>query len=304
MPQDIKARLREQLRKRTQEAYNRKDGGNRFKDYFSIAKMEGINKVKFSKGEHLFDIIPYEAGEHDPNCPAGEFTYGMDVWVHMGIGASEEQVLCLAQYKQPCPICEEVKIRREQGLDYDADIKPLIAKRRNVFNVIIRKNKEEEAKGVQLLEISYHFLGKHLASISKDPYGDGEVTFSDPVDGKTIAMERTGVGAKDTGYSGHRLVDRRKEVSNKELEQALCLDSLVELKTYKEVKELLFSGKSAPTDDDEDAPVKSSKNKICKATKKKIGEYWDEYDVCDTCDFNIECKAICNGSSMGDDVPY
>jgi hypothetical protein len=240
-------KLKMDASKRGKISYDKRDDKGRFRDFFNPAKMENISKWWAPKGEHLIDIIPYYAGANDPQIPEGRGTYLLDIFVHPKVGPGEDTFVCPVQYHERCPICEERKRRSDAGEDYETRIKPLNTSRRVAYNVVVRDNGKEEKKGIQIFEIAHWFMEKTLIKIAKNPRG-GRDEFWDADTGKSIAFERTGTGAQNTQYDGHRLVDRDYIISDEELEAAHCLDDLIHRASYEEISKAFFGG-DTPTSD-------------------------------------------------------
>jgi len=307
-----RSRMRDKMRKKladkTKESHARRDSSNNFKTFFNKEKVEGLSFWWPGKGEHIIDIIPYIAGKNDPRNAEGDPSYVLDIEVHMNVGPMNDKIVCLGQYNKPCPICEEAARLNREGADWKTEIKPLKPSRRVIYNVIVRDGGEQEKKGVQILEIAHFFMERHLSKIAKDPRGGGFIVFSDPDEGKSISFERTGVGAENTAYDGHRFVDRIDPITDDELAQAVCLDDLIEVKTYDEIYEIFHgkSGGSSEQGQDEDKPDSDDSKKIKKKIKKykkikcpaggKIGRDIDEYDKCDKCKHYEKCEYIADNS--------
>lgn len=318
----MRDKMKQKLGDRTKESHSRRDDSGGIKTYFDSDKIAEIPTWWAGKGDHIIDIIPYFAGANDPRNKEGEPAYVLDIEVHRQVGPMEEMVVCPEQYDRPCPICEESRKLNREGKDWKTVIKPLKPSRRAAYNVIVRDQGEAEKKGVQLLEIAHWFMEKHLAKISKDPRGGGFTVFSDPDDGKSISFERTGVGMENTGYSGHRFVDRPEAISNEELEAANCLDELVEIKTYEEIEAIFYGTKAVdieeppetpdddgdipdvpeePEDTPDAPPEKKRKRRERKPEKTEaptcphggtIGEDIDELDECEDCAIYNKCADI------------
>ncbi len=237
----IRDRMKTAMQDRTKEAYSRKDSSGLFKTYLDAGKLNGISQYKAPKGITILDIIPYEVGENDPNNKPGDFAYVLDVLVHMEVGAAGERIVCLSQYGLPCPVCEKIKALNAEQADYKTVIKPLVAKRRTLYNVIIRENAAEEKKGVQLFEMAHFFLEKNIATLAKNPRKGGYLVFSDPDTGKSISFNRTGTGADNTGYDAYQFVDRPEPITDEELKGARCLDDLLLIRDYDAVYNILHA---------------------------------------------------------------
>lgn len=301
----VREQMRAQLSEQTKAAHSRKDGAG-FKNYLDVTKTEKIPKFNPPKGETILDIIPYFAGKYDPNAPEGSSVFHLDINVHMGIGPTEERIVCLAQYKKPCPICELIKAKKDKQEDYKTKIKPLVAKRRCLYNVIVRENAEEEKKGVQLFEISHFFLQKHISALSKQPRTGGYIVYSDPDTGKSIGFNRTGVGADNTAYEAYQFIDRPAPISDEELDSARCLDELITILTYDEIYSILHAAKQETSPEGTETPeaegpperqVSVEKPKVtekgdepkCPVEGGIFGKSNDEFEECNDCDFYRAC---------------
>ena len=325
----IRGKMKAGLGDRTKESFERKDDSGKFKDYFNRSKMEGIPRFNPGKGTWVIDIIPYEAGSKDPFNKKGDASYVLDILVHLGVGPAEDRIVCPAQYGKPCPICEEIKRLNNDGADYKSTIKPLVAKRRTMYNVIVRENPDEEKKGVQLLEISHFFLEKNIAALVKNPRKGGYIVFSDPDTGKSISFRRTGVGKESTAYDAYQFIDRDNVISDAELEAARCLDDLILLRDYDEIYALFHvstapkeeepeddeedvpeppkkstrkapaAKEDEPEDDEEDVPEPPTRKKatrkapaaVCPVEEGTLGVTLDEFVECDTCDLYDACTS-------------
>ena len=309
----MRDKMRNKLKDRTKESHKNRDSGGGMKNYFNDDKMGELTTWWAGKGDHIIDIIPYFAGKHDPRNKKGEPAYVLDVEVHRFVGSMDEMVVCPEQFGKPCPICEQSRQLNREGADFKTEIKPLKPGRRAVYNVIVRDGGDMEKKGNQIFEIAHWFMEKHLAKIAKDPRGGGFTIFSDPDEGKSISFERSGTGATSTNYEGHRFVDRPDVISDAELEEAVCLDELIEMKTYEEIYEI-FWGKpmdGEPEEEVEEPEEEEVEEKPAKRRGKKnkrrkrktsatptcphdgvIGEDIDELDECDDCEIYDKCSDI------------
>ncbi len=250
-PTMSREQMRQGLGNKTKEAYDRKDGNSLFKTYLNegLISEQKISKFNPGKGEWIIDIIPYIAGKNDPLNQEGESVYVLDILVHMDVGPAGEKIVCLSQFNLPCPVCELIKKKQSEGEDYKTCIKPLQAKRRTLYNVIVRENPEEEKKGVQLLEISHFFLQKNIAALSKNPRKGGYIIFSDLDDGRSIGFRRTGVGAENTAYDAHQFIDRPAPITDAEWQAAKCLDDFIVIRAYKDIYDMLHAAPATPPED-------------------------------------------------------
>lgn len=250
--------LRQQLRDRTRESHERKDDTGKFKSYFR-QDLEDISFWKPDKGSHIIDIIPYRAGPNDPHVKEGLGQYVLDLWVHTGVGVNEDQYVCLARnYNRECPICEYQRQMMRQE-DYDEGLaKSLYPKRRTIYNIICYDNDKEQDKGVQVWEVAHFFMEKKLVPLAKDRRTGEPISFSDPWEGKSVSWEMVQSSFKDAAgntrpswdYTAHRFEERDYDLEG-ELDNAFCLDELIHVPTYEEVKKAFMGEEEEEEDQDE-----------------------------------------------------
>lgn len=204
---------------------------------------------KLKDGSHVMDIIPYKAGKNDPDSQKGDPTYTFEYWGHPKVGSNNIMVLCPKDmYDDPCPICEDRQRLREDNAK-ESKWKPLFPKRRNLYNVKLY-DKGEAEKGVQILDISYHYMEKYLMAISeKTSRKTGKkkiINFVHPNRGKSIAFKVEPAKGKNDypEYVGHRFEDREDyKIDQDILDDAFCLDECVLIMDYDEIKEIYFHEK-------------------------------------------------------------
>lgn len=235
-----KGSAKEEMVARTEESQKRQGGSGKWNDYL-VDDFKG-DKWNAKEGNHLIDIIPYLAGSQDPKLNEGDRSYMVDVYVHQKVGTNEDSVLCpSSNYRgQKCPICEHLAKMQQSKQFTEEELKTLKPKRRVLYNIICYDNPEQEAKGVQVWEASYHLTENEILSIARNRRGGGHVAFADPDEGKSIDFYREGSGAA-TRYKGYMFVDREGAIiSDEDLDSAYCLDELLDIKTYDEINELFL----------------------------------------------------------------
>lgn len=315
-------KYKESLTKRTEESFNTKDDSGRFKSIFKDDL--GITTWVVKEGEHEIDIIPYMVGKNDPRVmtgklEVGDISYSLNLWVHQGIGVTQDNYVCLSQnYRKPCPVCEFIEEQKnDEGFDEDL-IKSLYAKKRVVYNVIVRDSIKEEEKGVQILEIAHWFMERHLVGIAKKPREGGFIPFSDPDEGKIIFFERAGSGKENTSYIRHQFIDRKTTISDENLDKAKCLDSLIYIPSYNELSTLIGFSKHVETPgkgkedkeekqketEDDDIPAWDRKDWTSDSEEEEeqeeeslscyeggvLGKDYKKYTGCEECPVFIECR--------------
>jgi hypothetical protein len=238
-------KAKEALIKRTKDSNERKDGDTSLRYFNPDIEIPTWQSRVTKDDPHLIDIIPFLAGENFPQVDKrnpikkGDYVYFLEVYIHQNIGPGKEWIVCPARnYGKPCPICEEIDRRSKEGQEYD-DYAEIALKRRCVYNITCFDNPKEEAKGVQVWEVSYKYSEKPIQLAAKAPRGGGIVPFADPDVGKSISFEV----ANDTynTHQGHKLVDRDYTIDDKVLDSTFTLDDLIVVKTYDEIAKI-FTG--------------------------------------------------------------
>lgn len=231
--------------------------------------------IKSDKALRL-DIIPYEVGEGNPYADKGELHYERTFWVHRGIGADNTSYVCLRKTNdEACPICEfRAKLAKDPDADEDL-IKGLAPKERQLFNVI---NTKEKSKGVQLWEISFHLFGKTLdREIKNSDEDDNYENFAELEGGFTL---KCGIEEKSFNrQSFYEVVSinfkpREEDYDDDILEQTACLDDVLIIKEYEELKEIFLQ--TVDDDDDDDKKDKKSSKKDKKSKKDKDEDSSDD----------------------------
>ena len=216
-------------------------------------------------GKHTLAIIPYNVPikSNDespfrsvPNSPFNKpftpeefeeenlFDYKLTILVHTNIGKDRKHVVCPRTIGHKCPICEEQQDRlKDEDADEDT-IRALGVGKWVVYNVVSLDSPEDIEKGVQLWQAPHQAIEDELSMLSI--YTDevtGEIVerpYDAPHEGWTVSIERT-----DAGYTGVGIFKQKEEnrLSQDQWDalygQAVCLDSVVAVKTYDELKELL-----------------------------------------------------------------
>ena len=240
--------MKSSLAKRQEASEQSKDDRGKYHGIFKD-DVQGIRMWKVGEGDHEFDIVPYNAGENDPEkkIKPGDPTYVLILWVHGRIGISEDSYICMAKtYNKRCPVCEYQASLRDSDAS-DEEIKQWNPVRRTYYNVLVYDNEKEQAKGVQILDIAHYYMEPELLALARPRSRGGvetgeKVYFSSPdKDGKTVAFNREGT-RRNTAYKAFKFIDRDYDLEDETLDQAKCLDEIIHIPSYEEVKEALYLG--------------------------------------------------------------
>ena len=297
-----------------QQSYNSRDAGG-FKGIFDREKCQkyGVNFWKPQAGEHLIDILPYLSGENapyvdgvkaKPDSPA----YVVDIYVHQRVNVNNDQYICLTKsYRKPCPICEAM----EKG-DYSAEeLDEMRPKRRTIYAIM---DLDATSKGIQIWELAHWFMEKKLQYRAKRPRGGGYVNYSHAKNGKSIAFSITGSGLKKA-FEGHDFIDRDGPIDEEILAKVPCLDDLLHIPEYDEVKRAFESMQEEEPEEKQErgpepertmkyAPEPEHEHPGDKEEVKEgkpdegnkcpigvtFGADFDQYEDCDECVVRVECK--------------
>lgn len=244
---DRAKKLRDELVKTQEQSFkNKDDKSGAFGSIFDKNKLpDGVVFWKCKDGEHVVDFVPWITGEGHPQLQPGSMTYVVDFWAHMNIGPMNDVVACNQyMYRKPCPICEYINKQRLPKEDYNK----LRAKRRVAYLLWVHDSVEEERKGVQIYEASHFLMEANMVVVAQNPKGGGSIIFADPDNGKSLVFNRTGSGATNTKFSGHRFVDREAPIPDFILDQTFALEECMNLTSnYDEVKEIFFKGLASPS---------------------------------------------------------
>lgn len=275
--EQAKALLRKSSENRAKKALTRS-----FFSYFDPEKMKennlSVGMFKKSEDPYFINIIPYLAGENDPNSDANEDTYVLKTKVHSFETASGwTSVICpRAMYPSknlPCPICEKREELRMNEPENEQAIKALNVKSREAYFIENVTSHEEKAKGIQIMEVSSFFMGDKLRELVKPQKGgvgvkgsSKHIDISDYEDGRTVKFKieenKTSTGTMPS-WVGHELI-KRDPIDDEIIDKILDLpplDEMVVVKTYDELLALMNNAKQQDSDDDveEDKPKKSPK---------------------------------------------
>jgi len=241
-----------------------KKSGGRYPTVFNKKNIpDGINFFSCKEGQHIVDILPWEAGpdmplddQGNPVTEEADFDYVLDLYVHQNVGKMQKPYVCpFENFGEPCPICEYIKANRLPKKEWSKKR----AKRRSIYLLWDRTTPEDEKKGVQIFDAAHFFMEEKILEIAKLPRGGGYEVFSDPDTGKSVCWTRKGTGAENTQYLGHRFIDREAPIPERILDQGFALDQVINMHpTYeqidKEIKEDPTYTWDGPSGQDDDVP--------------------------------------------------
>jgi hypothetical protein len=173
---------------------NQKSGN--FDSYF-----KDIHKVFVPKeGEYQLRFLPptWEDPSH----------YGLDLFVHYGIGTDSQSYLCLASMKgEPCPICEERKRAERRG---DAEYVKSLSPTKRVAVWLVDRDAEKD--GPQIWAMPWTF-DRDLALLSVDKASGEVICLDDPDEGYDFIFTRKG-SSINTKYIGLQVARKPTPISD------------------------------------------------------------------------------------------
>jgi len=248
--EEREARARKLADRQRNDWANKDKGGGSFPSIFRKDRpfQEWYCKSEDSK-KHKIDILDYDVGERNTHgLPAGEPDYWGDYWCHKDVGAKKVRVVCMQRtFGEPCAICEDRKALADKVGYEDARVKTMKAIRYTVYNVIVYDTPEDERKGVQIWIVPYKFFQQFL--IDMLPEGGGVASFAGEF-GKRIEFYKR--GKTEVSFSGHNLVERPRPIPEELLQKSYCLEDLVHIPTYEEVRDLHYNKVVADPGDNDD----------------------------------------------------
>ena len=231
-----RSKMKQDLLSRTKEAPtmdSRVFGRSFFKDGI---EEQGVVFWKCGASDHLLDIIPYVAGQNDPNerVKEGDWACVLIVFIHNNVGAAKDRYVCPAvNFRRPCPICEEQQEAAAAG--DEARAKALRPQEMCVYNIVCYDNDKELQKGVQVWAVAHWNFQRYLNKLANRSQTGEPVAYADPDTGRTIFFNREGTKKENTKYIGHALEPRDYIIGDDVLNQAWCLDDLIYVPKYEEM---------------------------------------------------------------------
>lgn len=239
---------------------------------------EGLSFFKVDKsGVRLIDVMPYLTKVASKYAEAGEPYFEKTFFTHRGIGPNQDMVICPAKtLNKPCPICEHrAKLAKDPNADED-EIKALAPKERQLWLV---RDRQAPDKGLMVWDVSPYLFGNLLESrIANADEDEDWDAFADLEEGCSLRLtfkEETFAGNKFYNCDSIDFKTRREQYSDSDLDDHPCLDDLLVVKKYEDLKKLFLQvADGSDEDEDEPAPTTRSKSK----TKAKPEPVDDEDD--------------------------
>jgi hypothetical protein len=285
-------------------------GGKQFSK-FSIFDFSRCSKeiIEFNPMDFLgtvrFNIIPHEIKtKRHPlflKYGKGELVYTTEIFVHPGIGAENEDVVCLKKnYGQDCPACNE--LFRLRDANQQEESKKYEWARRFFYNIQLIIDGKSQPLNIFVSNNKY-FESKLIRKARACTNGEDIITFADIENGKIIECDvysadftaANGKKSKYPEYENFRFIDRREELEDEIIDEAISFDKYLKVLNYEEFERLLFSG--SIEEDEEEKEVEDTKKEKSSTKKSQKNECpynheWgeaDDHKECKKCDEWDEC---------------
>ena len=179
--------------------------------------------------------------------------YGIDIYVHYGIGPDNQQFLCRKEMgKGSCPICEE----RQSNLASDPDYAFKLKATHRVAIWLLDRN--DRKAGPKLWAMPWT-VDRDVSQLAQDEDNGEVLPIDHPDDGYDVLFSMEGPKGGMKKYIGLKISRKPCAISKKESRQEEWLDFITEnqvldcLNYYSEEHITGCFGASIPDDDEEDA---------------------------------------------------
>lgn len=205
-------------------------------------------KIAPDTTRHL-NFLPYVVGKGNPSCAPGKKHFERIYWRHENLVPGGGPVVCAAKTAgQPCAACDW----RASLSDRSADplvakiLKDTLPKARQLFNV---EDARDPQSGCFLWDISYHnFMRPLEAHMKLYPENADERFFADETTPMTVTIyfeaARMGEGQPFPKAAGFKF-EKIRSFGRRAMEGRLCLDDLIVLPDYDEIRDLLSPAEDA-----------------------------------------------------------
>ena len=241
----------------------------------------GIEKYEVEAKTVMFDIISYPITV-DSAIDGGfliedEFGYNRLFHTHGNIGASKLTVVCPATIGEKCPICEEIAKLKQDYETNKETIKAIKRKNRALYNIYDENDK------LSVLDMSTFCFEQPLRKEldgGKDEYQDFQ--FLDEGKSLRVRFEEVDNGGGFTFMKVDRVdFEDREDIDEAILKDIADLDACLEIKPYKELKELLYSTDEDEEEEDEvveeETPTRRSRaSKVAEKVEEVVEEIVEE----------------------------
>jgi len=237
---------------------------------------DGVSFFKVDKaGIRIVDVMPYITKVDSKYAEAGDPYFEKTFWAHRNIGPNQDMVICPAKTAgKRCPICEH-RAKLSQSPDGDEDlIADLAPKERQIW---LLRDLKEPSKGLLLWDGSYHLFGKLLESrlANAEDEDDNWDAFADLEDGSTLRLtfvDETFAGRTYQKCTSIDFKPRKVQYDADDIDGHPCLDDMLVIKSYEELKKMLLQVDDTSEEDDDEDDEPTPKKRSAKASKPAVDD--------------------------------
>jgi hypothetical protein len=248
-------------------------------DRTSLNVPDGVSFFAPKKGGKALklEVIPYKSTGGNPHADEGDWAFERTFFVHRNVGPDDKaSYVCLSKtFGEKCPVCEHrSKMATNPKADEDL-VKDLAQKERQLFLVF---DHEEQEKGVQLWDISYHLFGKFLDQKLKSADEEDQEAwnqFADHESGMTLRVtpaEKKLPGGTILEFADIEFRERRIEIPKAVFKHGIDVDAIPKKLEYGELKKILLQVDDDADDDDEPKKKRAVADDDDLPPKKKGGK--------------------------------
>ena len=238
--------------------------------YLNLPSGIKLYNVESEARKVKLDILPYIIS--DPNHPCkdvvnkialeGDLWYRRPIKVHRNVGQGNIKVICPTSIGKKCPICEYQKKRFNEGAPKDETV-PMYPQQRSLYIVI-----PDGEDDIYVWDMSNKMFQDMLIEELKDN-PDNEI-FPDLEEGKTLEMRLKWKTIGDKGKPFPEVTNisflDRDPYKASILDEVPDLDTILNVKSYDEIKNLFFELDEEPDggslkSEDTDEPKQERKSR-------------------------------------------
>jgi hypothetical protein len=206
----------------------------------SVQLPKGLQFFKPERDLHRLDFMMYLAGEGHPVVEPGEPYWERSFWTHRvpTVDGRTDRYICpYKTLRRACPICEQrAELSREPG--NEEEVKSLKASLRQLW--LVKDLDDEDYDGFKIWDVSQWHFGNLLKEVldSADEDEDYDL-FADPEEGLTMKIKFGPPSAQYANYREPTVISfkkRTKQYKEDIIEEAPCLDDMLIIKDYNELK--------------------------------------------------------------------
>lgn len=258
-------------------------------DSSTIQLPQGVSFFNFKDAKpKTLDILKYKVGKGNPFADEGLFHWERTFYVHKNIGSDNRAYVCPQMEsggehhwygaatggKNKCPICEHIIPLSEDYQENKDLIKSIRLQERQLFNVKLAKERRSEIMVLDIATWSFGRLIDAELTTDRDEGDDEYQDFSEWSSKKgglsiRVTIEKSVYNRRDQ-FKPISVSFKKRTHEYKNLEDKLhCLDSLIKVPEYKELKEVFLQV-------DEDTKSQTGKKKFRRKDMQKIKEMSDK----------------------------